>query len=237
MKKKIMALALAVALIAIVVGSSLAYFTAEDKVTNTFTIGSVKIDIYENDQVTDTDTFTFGKLTPIVNVDNPSEDESYMKKVVEVKNTGKNDAYIRVHVAVPAALADTYLRLDWNLSDENWVVNSKSLAFVDDVEYDVYTYDYKVPVAPNAFTAELLKGVYLDSTVDLQENANGDMEFIRRIGDYIDESGFVAHTKNDDGSYTSVDINVLVAAQAIQADGFADYEAALANFTTHPWAN
>ena len=55
MKKKILGVALVVALVAIMVGGTLAYFTAEDEVTNTFTIGSVKIEIYENDAPTEID--------------------------------------------------------------------------------------------------------------------------------------------------------------------------------------
>ena len=42
MKKKVLSIALIVALIAIVVSGSLAYFTDRDEVNNTFTIGSVK---------------------------------------------------------------------------------------------------------------------------------------------------------------------------------------------------
>ena len=53
MKKKVLAIALAVAVVAIMVGGTLAYFTAEDAVTNTFTIGSVLIELYENGTPTD----------------------------------------------------------------------------------------------------------------------------------------------------------------------------------------
>ena len=231
MKKKVLLITAIVAMLAIMVSGTLAYFTAEDEVTNTFTIGSVKIEIYENGNATEEGSFEFGKLTPIVNVDAPSEDESYMEKAVKVKNTGKNDAYIRLHIAVPHALAGTYLCMDWS-EDANWVQGANYEITEGEQHYTVYTYNYKVKVAPNGETADLLKGVYLASDVDLQENADGNLEFIRRIGDYIDESGVVAHTKNDDGSYTSEKVNILVAAQAIQADGFADYEAALANFST-----
>ena len=46
MKKKITAIFLCVVLVAIaVVGASLAYFTDTDNETNTFTVGSVKIDL------------------------------------------------------------------------------------------------------------------------------------------------------------------------------------------------
>ena len=49
MKKKITAIFLCVALVAIaVVGASLAYFTDTDEATNTFTVGNVKIDLIES---------------------------------------------------------------------------------------------------------------------------------------------------------------------------------------------
>ena len=48
MKKKITALCLCVALLAVaVVGASLAYFTDNDQADNTFTAGSVKIQLIE----------------------------------------------------------------------------------------------------------------------------------------------------------------------------------------------
>ena len=49
MKKKITAIFLCVALVAIaVVGASLAYFTDTKSATNTFTVGNVKIDLIES---------------------------------------------------------------------------------------------------------------------------------------------------------------------------------------------
>ena len=49
MKKKITALCLCVALLAVaVVGASLAYFTDTKSATNTFTVGNVKIDLLES---------------------------------------------------------------------------------------------------------------------------------------------------------------------------------------------
>ena len=49
MKKKITALCLCVALLAVaVVGASLAYFTDTKTATNTFTVGNVKIDLLES---------------------------------------------------------------------------------------------------------------------------------------------------------------------------------------------
>ena len=49
MKKKITAICLCVALLAIaIVGATLAYFTDTKSATNTFTVGNVKIDLIES---------------------------------------------------------------------------------------------------------------------------------------------------------------------------------------------
>jgi len=235
MKKKILAIALAVALLAIVVSGSLAYFTAQDKVTNTFTVGSVKIEIYENEEATEEDVIEFGKLVPVVNTADPADDESYLEKVVDVKNIGNNDAYIRTHIAIPTALVG-YLHLD--LTETGWVRQADSAATVDGIAYTVYTWDHTAAVTPDSFTNELLQGVYLGADVDLEENAEGNLVFILRdsTGKKIADSGFVAHTKTANG-YTSATVNVLVASQAIQSAGFTGATAALnSGFAANPWA-
>lgn len=237
MKKKVLTVALVVALIAIMVSGTLAYFTDNDEVTNTFTIGSVEIEIYENDEATTSDTISFGKLTPVVK-DNPSEDVSYIDKVVDVKNIGANDAYIRTHIAIPTQLVG-YLYL--NLSESGWTRQTDSTATVGGVAYTVFTYDHNSAIAPNNFTSELLQGVYLGSNVDLEEDASGNLVFILRDanGDKTATSNFVAHTKNSNGSYTSATINILVASQAIQTKGFTGGATAALNsgfgINTNPW--
>lgn len=235
MKKKILTIALVVALIAIMVGGSLAYFTDNDQVTNTFTVGSVKIEIYENDTVTDTDVRELGTLIPVVDEQDVQQDDSYIAKSVEVLNTGKNDAYIRTHIAVPTALVE-YLHLDMNAA--GWTEKTGSTATVDGVDYTVYTYDHDAAVASGNFTGELLTGVYLGMDVDLEENVDGHLVFVKRVnGEITHNSGFVAHTLNDDGSYTSAKVNILVASQAIQAEGFGGAAEALdAGFgSANPW--
>ena len=246
MKKKVLAIALAVAVVAIMVGGTLAYFTAEDAVTNTFTIGSVLIEIYENGTPTDEDVRELGALIPIVKVSDPSEDESYIDKVIKVENTGLNSAYIRTHIAIPTKLVN-YLTLD--VEAQKWIPVFET-TFTDEggLEYTVYAYDYKEAVAPDAFTEELLKGVYLNSVVDLRDNPDTtaeDLEFCicNADGSYT-FSGFVAHTKTDNG-YATKKVNVLVASQAIQAQGFTseDENVLLATYAlntgfgenTNPW--
>ena len=54
MKKKLTAIFLCVALVAIaIVGASLAYFTDTDEATNTFAVGNVKIDLIEQQRAAD----------------------------------------------------------------------------------------------------------------------------------------------------------------------------------------
>ena len=227
MKKKVLTVALAVALLAIMVSGSLAYFTAEDKATNTFTVGSVRIDIWENGNPTDTDTLVFEKpLVPVVNMGDPVSDVGYAAKAVKVKNTGKSDAYIRLHIAVPTSLIG-YLELKADLENSGWIyrgdANGSSAATVAGVEYTVFTYDYQQTVVGGGFTAELLKGAYLRSEVDIQDNpatASADLEFCKPNGDgSYTFSGFVAHQKVTEG-YASNTVSILVAAEAIQAQGF-----------------
>lgn len=119
MKKKITAIFLCVALVAIaVVGASLAYFTDSDNETNTFTVGSVKIDLIEEERDGNggKQDFTQGKkLYPLVGSAQGEKDElgmptakNYVDKMVTVENAGSEKAYIRAYFAIPSALDDGY---------------------------------------------------------------------------------------------------------------------------------
>ena len=239
MNKKVFVIAIAVALIAIMVGGSLAYFTAEDQVTNVFTVGSVDIEIWENQKPTDSDKVEFEKpLVPVVDMKNLTQDPGYAAKVVKVENTGNNAAYIRTHIAVPTTLIG-YLELQMDLT--GWNYAGSGIATVDGVEYTVFTYDCKKAVMPGAFSDELLQGAYLKCEVDIKDNpetASADLEFCTPNGDgTYTFSGFVAHSKVTEG-YKSNTVCILVASQAIQAQGFADSTSALnAGFgvNTNPW--
>lgn len=245
MKKKVLTMALVVALIAIMVSGTLAYFTDKDEVTNTFTIGSVLIEIWENNALTDSDKVTFEKpLVPVVNTQDVTKDPGYAVKMVKVENTGKNAAYIRTHIAVPTMLLG-YLQLDVNA--DGWTplgsITGTSTAKMDGVDYTVYSFDYNMAVDPSAFTSELLKGAYLLSEVDIKDNpdtASADLEFCKPNSDgTYTFSGFVAHNKVD-GGYTSNTVSILVASEAIQYQGFENStatEALNAGFgeNTNPW--
>ena len=75
MKKKLTVIAVIVAVLALLVTGSLAYFTAKDTATNVFTIGSVKAEIYENNLPTDSDTFDFGTLLPVADDATAADDD------------------------------------------------------------------------------------------------------------------------------------------------------------------
>ena len=104
-KKKIVALIMVAALaMTTLIGGTLAYFTDEDEATNTFTMGNVKIELEE----------TFDKenaeLVPGVDI----------QKEVKVKNTGHNDAYVRVHIAIPKAVDDGDPRFEASKNFLHW---------------------------------------------------------------------------------------------------------------------
>lgn len=116
-KKQITALATCVATVAIAVaGATLAYFTDTDSATNTFTTAKdgIQIQLIEqqrNDDGSALETFKQNKkLYPIVGSAQGVKDkyglttaENYVDKIVTVKNL-KEDAYVRVYIAIPAAL-------------------------------------------------------------------------------------------------------------------------------------
>ena len=102
MKKKLTAIALVVALLAVaVIGGTLAYFTDTKSATNTFTVGNVKIDLIEQEK-------TEQGLAPFVQdkllVPGKSNDGNAVSKIVTVKNTGRNDAWVWVDLKIPAYL-------------------------------------------------------------------------------------------------------------------------------------
>lgn len=102
MKKKITALCLCVALLAVaVVGASLAYFTDTKSATNTFSVGNVKIDLIEQ-QKGENGLVDFEQDKTLV--PGKSNDGNAVSKIVTVKNTGKNDAWVWVDLKIPAYL-------------------------------------------------------------------------------------------------------------------------------------
>ena len=263
MKKKITALCLCVALLAVaVVGASLAYFTDTDNATNTFAVGNVKIDLIEQERKLDADgnktteltDFDNGhKLYPIVGSAQGEKDalgmptaKNYVDKMVTIKNTGSEAAYIRAYFAIPAALDDGYETfnagmnvLHFNFGNQvvngvitstegvewKWTHGSKWNYFettIGSIKYNVYYADYYKALDPNAITEQLVQGVYLDKTFNMTEN--GPEAFGKPF--------------EVDAGWDWNNVSCPVFAVAVQAEGFDNAAAAMdAAFGTNynPW--
>ena len=271
MKKKLTAIFLCVALVAIaIVGASLAYFTDTKSATNTFTVGNVKIDLIESKfhrtgsdnsgdtSLPDPTTKAAGmEFIPddwkIFTDDEIKEDaKTYAKDYLAVKgqnmvpgrgvakcpyviNTGANDAYIRVRVMVPSAANNDFVAVkDGGVNTNQWCSScigqgefidgkgggwnnapaiDKASVTKDGVTYDVYTFTRTEPLAAGKMTEWNVWnfiGINKDATsADIQKAI---------------DAGAITAT---DGTMT---LNVLVEADAIQAEGFADAAAAWAAF-------
>ena len=276
MEKKLTAIFLCVALVAIaVVGASLAYFTDTKSATNTFTVGNVKIDLIEsqyhregNDNSGDTSipdpTQTASGMKYVTDGhkaftdDEIKEDaKTYKTDYLAVKgenmvpgrgvakcpyvvNTGANDAYIRIRVMVPSAANNDFVAVkDGGVITNQWCSSSistgefidgkgggwnnaptidKAGVIRDGVTYDVYTFTRKEPLKAGAMTEWNVWnfiGINKDATsADVQKAI---------------DAGAIKVTETDGGAKTMT-LNVLVEADAIQAEGFADAAAAWAAF-------
>ena len=205
MKKKIIALSIAIVLIlSAVAGASLAYLTDNKQATNTFTVGNVKIDLIEQQRGEDgLEAFEQNKkLLPIVGSAQGEKDEygmpiakNYVDKMVTVKNTGSEAAYIRAYFAIPSALDDGYETFNagkntlhfnfgnkvvngavistidtdwtWTHDDNKWNYFETT---IDGIRYNVYYADYNTAVAADEVTSQAIQGVYLDKSFEMKED-------------------------------------------------------------------
>ena len=254
MKKKILVLCLVVALaVTAVVGGTLAYFTDTDDAENTFTVGNVKIELLEsslhrenagvpNDATSDSelwsdvpmegqpnDKYTAGTGAAYsdeqIKADaaqykcenvklNPGESYHKMPYVV---NTGANDAYIRIRVMIPADLDTAVLNSSMYTSSAMdrgefypMAYDNSGTVERDGIKYNVYTFTRIDPLAPGAMTYWNVWGtIHMDADVN-----NAEIEALFGEGK----------------AYADGTFPVLVEADAIQADSFADATAAWTAF-------
>lgn len=187
MKKKIISLCLIVILaLTAVGGATLAYFTDTDAKTNVFTTG--KVDITLNDTFEQN-----SKLLPAV-VDENSNILNAVDKVVSVtNNAGSEDAYVRLHIAIPSSI-EPLIGL-WNENAEGWNWNDgTSVEYttkIDNIDYTVVCLTYSKKLAAEATTSDVFNWVTLDPSA-----TNKDVEFVNN------------------------QFNIIVVAEACQAAGF-----------------
>lgn len=271
-KKKFLAVAL-VAILAITaaVGASLAYLKDTKTVTNTFTIGNVKIELLESqyhrvnagrgNATGSTEPSTGGYLwaadvdmqgkpenTPNfvtsgevwnglyfsdaqIEADAREYKDGYFKDHAEnmvpgrnvrknpyVKNTGSNDAYIRVRVLIPVSLFDVI-----DNGPSYWTTTAMNEGQVTSTAVNTYN-----TTGPNA-----VKKVMRDDDIEYYEY---DFTFTKAVkpGEltFWNVWGNIAINKDATAEQlASVEsFDVIFEADAIQADGFADAAAAFAAF-------
>ena len=268
MKKKITAIFLCVALLAIaIVGASLAYFTDTKTATNTFTVGNVKIDLIEsryhregNDNSGDTDIpdpthkvtaddgmkYVGTGHTMFTDEEIKADAANYsdyigkrgknmvpgrnFAKCPYVVNTGANDAYIRIRVMAPHDYEGNYRGFisamfcsSATMSGEfqhganginSPVIEENGYTDADGLKYDVLTFTRNEPLKPGEMTEwNVINYVGIGKKV-----TSADIQTAI-------EKGFIK--VSEDGTMT---VNVLVQADAIQEEGFADAKAAFAAF-------
>ena len=253
MKKKLLVLGLCVALAAIAIaGASLAYFTDTKSAKNTFTVGNVKIDLLEsslhrenagiaNGTTSDSelwsdvakegsgntskykagDTFYTDAQIEANAAEYKCENVQLIPgrsyhKMPYVKNVGNNDAYIRIRVMIPADLdtavlnSSMYTSTAMNNKEFTLAVDQSGTVEREGRKYNVYTFTRIDPLAPGEMTYWNVWGtIHMDTTVTSTQS----------------EALF-----GENGPYPGGVFPVLVEADAIQAEGFADAAAAWTAF-------
>lgn len=170
MKKKIVALSLVLCLAVVAVaGMTLAYFTDEKEAENVFTVGSVKIELYES-TLHRTDWGKNGGYSDEAIIANAADYQDYLadqqlmpgvavNKMPYVKNVGKSDAYVRIRVMIPTALDLDVLNSSMYCSsaldseftiDVDWT--NPDTVTVGGVVYDVYEFVRTEALQPGQMT-------------------------------------------------------------------------------------
>ena len=145
MKKKIAIGAVLVLCLSMLIYSTIAYFNTADTARNVITAGDIKIELQETAINNDGEEILFEQSQERFNV-MPGQDAS---KIVRVKNTGSNPAYIRVEVQKAIALAaDSHGDVDLDLvsldfDGDSWRLGSDGF------------YYYDQPLAPGETTTRL----------------------------------------------------------------------------------
>lgn len=168
-KKKIAAFFTAAALCgALAVGSSMAYLTDHDSVTNKFSVGKVDIVGHEPNYTPDND----GKTNNIV----PTQ---VIKKDPQIENVGKNDAYVYLDVSIPIAKVITVNaagnRLNGGVAKDTELFSMNNVSKKWTLMYNkrvgdnmVYTYSYNEILAPGKTTDPIFTSLTAANIVEGQ---------------------------------------------------------------------
>lgn len=210
MKKKILVACLCVALAVLTVaGTTLAYLTSQDKVTNTFTVGNVKITLDEAKANTD-GTLVEGADRVKANSYKLMPGHTYNKDPMVTVQNGSEPSYIKMTVtfskanALDAIFAPTGAELTsiFNGYDAtNWIYKGNT----KDATADTRTYEFWYKETVGAPTADVALDALFDS-ITVPDAITGEQ------------------------LTTIAGMTITVNAYAIQADGFDNADAAWEKF-------
>lgn len=151
MKRKIVTVCLAAVLVIIAVaGASLAYLTDTDERTNTFTVGDVDITLVEQRKgANGLESYGEGsyKLKP-----GKSNDGNAVSKIVTVKNNGTEDAYVWVELRIPAYLVSNEYKAEPHTNESKNALHWNSYGCFN-VEYNSGNY-WKLAISDGIVDAE-----------------------------------------------------------------------------------
>lgn len=157
MKKKLLLLAALAICAATIASGTMAYYTSKDKAHNVITSGNIEIELVETTDRLD------GQGQPL-----PFEDVSgvmpgtTVSKIVQVKNTGEADAYIRVRIETRIDLATgNNADPDYEPMRIEYATGNNAASWT---EKDGYFY-YNSPVAPGELTKPLFSEVYFKKSM------------------------------------------------------------------------
>ena len=249
MKKKIVAFMLVISMLAICFGATLAYFTDSGEATNTFTVGSVKIDLIESyvhrSGATAYEGFEDYPATPEGEDGNHSDDQiiaasddvyqEYLaaqelmpgvavNKMPYVVNTGKSDAYVRIRVLIPSALdlevLNSSVICTTALEEEFSRPEGVKMYAVDGTTtIEGVEYDVYSFIRNEPLASEEMTYWNVWNTIVMDTDTTQE-----EIAELVEAGALVV---NEDGYYN---FNVLVQADAIQAASFDNATEAFAAF-------
>ena len=201
--KALLVVACALLLVAASLFGTMAYLTSTDKVTNTFTVGKVKITLDEAKVNTDG--------TPVANAERVKANEykllpghTYTKDPVLTVKGGSEDAYVRLLVTInkASALKEVFGTnfLPQNYADNTWNAQTwpcvKTTVNSDDTV--TYEFRYKEIVEANAADQKLdalFKSFTVPDTVNGEQLAKLGGLKIEVIGEAIQADGFESADK------------------------------------------
>ena len=251
-KKLLMALSMVgVAAAAATLATSFAYYNSDDSAVNVMTAGNVQIELVEQQRNEEGDAlvpFKQGKaLSPLVGSAQLDEKDqfgmpkldNYQDKIISVKNTGENEAYVRVLIAYPAILKQESIATNGATSNDDALhANLGNRVSLD----GTYTKEWGDQWQTNwhwdytSVESEIVKIGDVDYLVDC-------ITFTDKLASNAQTSAAIAgvYLDNDvdykDGVYVLKGekltgfngiVTIPVIAQAVQADGFANALAAFA---------